>query len=440
MEVEFASHFLSYEGKIVDRRFQEHGKVTFENGNYYEGHLDAGKMNGKGALRWVDGMAYRGQFKHNIITGQGTYAWPDGSTYTGAVVNGKREGHGTWTKGKVHYDGEWHNGLKHGKGVCFYDAERKSYYQGDWVRGQRHGWGVMVYESGNRYEGEWENNVKSGEGQMVWVVEPASQNELEFNCALRSTALTGTIPSASQPPSPEDLNNISSELGPRTRYERYSGSWKDGRPDGYGVYEWLYLPCDAPLARAGGPDTPYQAENVYKGLFRAGQKHGLGICFYADGSVFEGRWEEDKKHGEGLRRYIDGSAESVLFDMDMLQSVVPLEPSASMRALDKWAIPRPPGTPEPSQGANLMTIDSLPVDLTPFVASDQEAQEVKFLLQRMFAHLRYLYKFYAKLYEPPLPQPGDIQLHRAVPPPVLPPESPLQSPVLLLGARVSQCA
>ena len=39
--------------------------------------------------------------------------------------------------------------------------------------------------------------MKSGEGQMVWVVEPASQTELEFNCTLRSVALTGILLSPS---------------------------------------------------------------------------------------------------------------------------------------------------------------------------------------------------------------------------------------------------
>lgn len=45
---------------------------------------------------------------------------------------------------------------------------------------------------------------------------------------------------------------------------------------------------------------------VYKGSWDGDQRHGFGICFYADGSRFIGPWKENKRHGYGLLIESDG--------------------------------------------------------------------------------------------------------------------------------------
>ena len=72
------------------------------------------------------------------------------------------------------------------------------------------------------------------------------------------------------------------------------GLLQDGRPHGYGLYEWLSIPKESSSPQ-NVDEAPYQVENVYKGLFKEGKKHGDGVCYFADGSVYEGKWIEDKK-------------------------------------------------------------------------------------------------------------------------------------------------
>ena len=49
-------------GQIDKNKFGPHGlgKVTFPNGNEYEGEWKDGEMHGQGIFRWKDGSAYNG--------------------------------------------------------------------------------------------------------------------------------------------------------------------------------------------------------------------------------------------------------------------------------------------------------------------------------------------------------------------------------------------
>lgn len=59
----------------------------------------------------------QGEFVCNLPTGQGVYTWADGSTYEGQVHNGLRHGIGTYKclKNSVVYTGQWSFGKRHGK-------------------------------------------------------------------------------------------------------------------------------------------------------------------------------------------------------------------------------------------------------------------------------------------------------------------------------------
>ena len=41
------------------------------------------------------------------------------------------------------------------------------------------------------------------------------------------------------------------------------------------------------------------AKFKYDGEWRAGKKHGRGVCYYSDGDTYEGEWANDKWHGQG---------------------------------------------------------------------------------------------------------------------------------------------
>lgn len=68
------------------------------------------------------------------------------------------------------YIGEWVNGMRHGKGVIYFDHENATYYDGEWTYGIKDGYGVHKYKSGNVYEGQWFDNKRHGKGNILLIV------------------------------------------------------------------------------------------------------------------------------------------------------------------------------------------------------------------------------------------------------------------------------
>ena len=71
------------------------------------------------------------------------------------------------------YEGEWTNGLRHGKGKIIFtktdlDKQYISEYEGYYIKGFKQGYGKYLYPSGNYYEGEWKYDKKEGYGTMYW--------------------------------------------------------------------------------------------------------------------------------------------------------------------------------------------------------------------------------------------------------------------------------
>jgi len=134
-------------------------KISFKNGNNYEGDFENGMLNGhffqincikklfflgKGTFTWANGVKYIGDFFYNKLIGYGRFEWPDGSFYEGEVENGLRDGVG-----------------------LFVAPDNESSYEGKWAKGLRHGKGKLTFKSGGFYEGDFLNGNKHGKGKMV---------------------------------------------------------------------------------------------------------------------------------------------------------------------------------------------------------------------------------------------------------------------------------
>ena len=87
--------------------------------------------------------------------------------YVGQAVNGLREGKGIcyWDDGD-RYEGDYKNDNKEGKGIYYFnDGDR---YEGDFKNDKREGKGIYYYNKepfkGDRYEGDFRNDVSEGNG------------------------------------------------------------------------------------------------------------------------------------------------------------------------------------------------------------------------------------------------------------------------------------
>ncbi|KAG2433134.1 hypothetical protein HYH02_012835 [Chlamydomonas schloesseri] len=248
----------SYEGSVdAQGRWDGHGRVSFKSGATYDGAWRAGRMHGHGKFVFPDGISYEGEFQDNQLTGTGVYTWPSGAQYEGTVVRGQRQGRGrlSFTKSAAVYEGEWRDGLRHGQGVLYNNAQRTSYYRGQWLEDTKHGVGVMRYDNGDMYDGQWESDRKRGLGTMRWE-------------------------------------------GSR---QQYAGEWDNNMPSGTGLHVWFSeqeasIPTHAQLLM----------HNRYYGHFKNGRRHGYGVLYYATGARYEGYWQGDLKQGQGCYVFENG--------------------------------------------------------------------------------------------------------------------------------------
>jgi hypothetical protein len=60
------------------------------------------------------------------------------------------------------YEGAWHQGQRHGKGV--YEYSNGDIYDGNWINDKKEGAGVLEMATGDRYEGDWADGKKNGAG------------------------------------------------------------------------------------------------------------------------------------------------------------------------------------------------------------------------------------------------------------------------------------
>lgn len=58
-------------------------KITYSNGDVYEGEWKEGKRHGQGKITWPTGVVYEGNWKEGKRTGKGKYTWTSGAVYEG---------------------------------------------------------------------------------------------------------------------------------------------------------------------------------------------------------------------------------------------------------------------------------------------------------------------------------------------------------------------
>ena len=86
--------------------------------------------------------------------------------YVGQVVNGLREGKGTcYYDNGERYDGDFRNDNREGKGIYYFsDGDR---YEGDFRNDKQEGKGIYYYRNGDRMMGDYYNNKPTGNLVML---------------------------------------------------------------------------------------------------------------------------------------------------------------------------------------------------------------------------------------------------------------------------------
>jgi len=97
-----------------------------------------------GAYIWANGMRYDGEFKNGLPHGKGATTHPNGDRYVGEFKSGDKHGNGTFAYSNgSSYVGEFKDGKRHGKGTF------------TWASGSF---------AGDKYVGEYKDNKRTGKG------------------------------------------------------------------------------------------------------------------------------------------------------------------------------------------------------------------------------------------------------------------------------------
>jgi hypothetical protein len=144
------------------------GKVTWANGDVYDGNIVKGLREGKGKFAWANGQRFEGTWHRDIPDGQGKMWFVGGNVYEGDVDKGVPTGQGTMLYGSGdQYVGEFTKGVPNGRGA--YTWVNGQTLEGDWIEGVGHGEAVLKFANGDRYEGTLSAGSPNGQGRITYL-------------------------------------------------------------------------------------------------------------------------------------------------------------------------------------------------------------------------------------------------------------------------------
>ena len=294
-------------GNYVGNWKNEHGTVTYVD--------EYGRTSGYGAVTFE----YVGNWKHDHPNGHGTTTWhngvggnrKNGDQYVGTYENGVRSGYGalTYVDGHV-YVGMWKNDERNGRGAMKYGSDGK--YVGAWVDGERHGKGKMRNVSG-KYVGHWMGDKKHGEGTFTY----ASGGKYVGAWTGDAKHGQGTLKYANG----DEYTGVW-RLGRRCCWQVQRTSWSEpispspfdkGEMIGEGVMTYAngdkYVGHWKDNKIAGQGTFTWTDGREYVGHWFSGKRHcytQTGTMTFGDGRKYVGEWSEDKMNGQGTFTWADG--------------------------------------------------------------------------------------------------------------------------------------
>ena len=299
-----------YVGLWAEGRKSGEGKLTYSNGDYYEGEFADNLPHGKGVLsRPSCGFLYTGEFDHYAFHGKGVLESHKG-VYEGELAHDQKQGEGVmkYTNGDT-YKGHWHGDKRQGPGV-FTSVDGNTFYEGDWRDDKMHGTGrlvqkglftytggfkenkfdnngILICDDGTRYEGRWSDGKKEGMGSQTYAngdtYDGKWHNDRRFGKGRQKQ--------------PEGWE--------------YDGEWVNDRFEGKGTLSYpdgaVYSGAWVANRRQG--TGVYQLKDMkYSGEWKNDRRHGKGTLEIGE-MTYEGMWEDDQFHGEGMLRSRAGKCE-----------------------------------------------------------------------------------------------------------------------------------
>ena len=146
--------------KSFDYWLKEHNENLFYLSNYI-------KSDKKLTIYLEDGNTYLGTLKNGIFDGNGILSSDDNKyLYNGEWKDGVKHGKGQLITEKIKYSGKFENDVFSGNKGILCD-ERGNIYEGDFLNGKFEGYGHYKMSNGDNYIGEFKNGLFDGKGQLT---------------------------------------------------------------------------------------------------------------------------------------------------------------------------------------------------------------------------------------------------------------------------------
>jgi hypothetical protein len=201
----------SWAGACENGYAEGEGKLTWSDGNRYEGQVHGGMADGKGRYDWANGVWYEGNFKEGHRDGIGTQYFGCSGRYQGTFHAGVIDGIGTfYLANGDRYEGDVRNGKMEGVGMLYMAHGNR--YEGAFHGGVVEGLGAMYFANGNRYEGDFRSGHQDGFGTLF------EANGTSYEGGFKADH-------------PEGQAVVSYASG-----DRYQGMYVDGHAEGRGIY------------------------------------------------------------------------------------------------------------------------------------------------------------------------------------------------------------
>eukprot|EP00795_Rhopilema_esculentum_P007471 gene7471-13243_t len=309
-----------FDGAFRSDRIEGDGKLSCKNGMEYDGAWRRNMKYGFGKLKMVDGSVYEGSFRNDEFDGDGVLTYSDGSVYRGEFKDGQRDGCGTYTvKNGTCYEGHWMYDLKDGTGTLTFPNGDK--YEGAFIEDKRCGEGTMSYNFGGCYTGRWEDDKRQGHGVMEF--KDGSKYDGNWTSGQRSGQGIQSYPDGSVYDGEWQFNMFdgTGTLEKRNGW-KYKGQWKHGKHHGTGTLTDTANSFKFQGEWQNGKKQGKGIELIYgilfEGEFKNNKRDGRGVETAQDKTTYEGHWKLGQRHGKGAKKLLNGMVQHQVWHMGCL--------------------------------------------------------------------------------------------------------------------------
>ena len=132
------------------------GKITFRNGDVFQGDMRNGTMT-NGSMKFANRNEYLGEFQNGKMHGQGAMILSNGDAYNGTWKNGEADGEGTYKKADgSSFTGNFNNGMRDGEGFIVWSSTQDTLF-GNWSEDKLDGKSTFQFANGDVLTSNWKH-------------------------------------------------------------------------------------------------------------------------------------------------------------------------------------------------------------------------------------------------------------------------------------------